>query len=73
MCFFSESTLLQKQYNKSINKQQKQHQPRRKNKKGGGKKKPPMEALAAASVDRALETINFERKKLSISALLATP
>lgn len=42
-------------------------------KKGGGKKKPPMEALAAASVDRALETINFERKKLSISALLATP
>lgn len=32
-----------------------------------------MEALAAASVDRALETINFERKKLSISALLAIP
>lgn len=41
--------------------------------KKSGVKKPPMEALAAASVDRALETINFERKKLSISALLATP
>lgn len=31
-----------------------------------------MEGLAAASVDRALEAINLERKKLSISALLAT-
>lgn len=29
--------------------------------------------LAAASVDRALETINVGRKNLSISALLPTP